>query len=151
MAVTRVPAIFNARFVARHFFPEKYPNQLRAINGGECYDFAWLCFRLFPGVQLWSSDWHAWVELQGKFFDSEALRGVTDYLDLPFHKRNREIYWDEQEPRSMDLTSFKALWDSVGIGRRCHWEGWHEHHLKRVLGKRYRETTPILDIANDPV
>ncbi len=150
----RVPRNFNGPFITRHFFPWNFKhNALKIINQGRCYDWAYFAHRLF-GVQLWATDYHAWVEVNSqdpktyqwshRFFDSETPNGVSNFMLLGCNKRNAfPVPWDGQAPKRMELTEFKTFWDKEGGGFKRHWDSMLEGDLKRVLGKRYSELTPI--------
>lgn len=150
----RAPGHFNGTFITRHFFPEYLKhNNLQAINMGRCYDWAYFAHRLF-GVQLWSTDFHAWVKVnnpdqndsrwRSRFFDSETPKGVSNFMLLGCNKRNAfPVPWDEHAPRTMELWDFKNFWDKHGGGHKRHWGSILEPALKKILGKRYSELTPI--------
>jgi hypothetical protein len=141
----RMPRHFNGLFVTRHFFPEflRHDNR-RGINGGYCYDWAYLAYRMFEGVQLWTTDYHAWIRIGRKWHDSETNRfGVLNFMELGCNYRNSPIPWESQPPRSMDVEEFKTFWNREGSGHRFHWDSMLEARLKRVLGKRFSQSTPI--------
>jgi hypothetical protein len=167
----RTPKKFSSTFISKHFFIDHYLNySLDQINYGECYDWAYIAHRLF-GVQLWSTDYHAWVEvwkerklrpgepaphnrmhwpLERKWFDSETVRGVRGFEALGSHKRfgnqNFPVPWDNISPRAMTPQEFKELWNDIGAGHTFHWESLLETRLVSVLGKKYKASTPILQI-----
>jgi len=147
--ITRVPSNFNAEFITRHLFRNYMKaGNLSLINRGRCYDWAYYAYRLFPNIQLWTTDFHAWVEAKGKHWDSEAPHGVRDYLKLRCNVLNSfPCPWDEQEPVKMEVDEFKDFWDHHGSGRRYHWDNFLEFELQKVLGKRYREMSPIFEEA----
>jgi len=45
------------------------------INGGWCYQFALLVHKVYGGSLVSAHPWHAWVEVDGKSYDSEHLDG----------------------------------------------------------------------------
>lgn len=141
----RRPRGFNGTFISRHFFPDLFKvNALRVINTGACYDWAYLAYRLFEGVQLWTTDYHAWVRVGRKWHDSETCRaGVLNFMELGCNYRNSPIPWEGQPPRSMEVDEFKDFWNHEGSGRRFHWDNYLEPKLREVLGKRFREESPI--------
>lgn len=75
-----------------------------AINGGMCWDFADDLKKLFPeaettdnykmnGTSIEESNegWsHGFIKLNGRYYDSEAPEGVTDWMELPCCKRCTE-------------------------------------------------------------
>lgn len=147
----RVPQHFNGAFITRHFFADylRHDN-VRGINSGRCYDWAYLAHRMF-GVQLWTTDYHAWVQVREDekwrykqlFFDSETKRGVQTFMQLGCNVRHGPVPWDEVAPQRMEVEAFKKFWNHHGGGYKNHWESMLEEDLKRVLGKRYSELTPI--------
>lgn len=140
----RVPNNFNGSFITRHFFPDflKYDN-VQGINSGYCYDWAYYAYRLFPDVKLWTTDYHAWVQVGKKFFDSETRNGVSNFMLLGCNRRHGPIPWEILPPIRMEVDSFKPFWDEHGGGHKRHWDSMLEKKLKKVLGKRYSEMTPI--------
>ncbi len=147
----RVPQNFNGPFITRHFFPDYVRRQdVRGINSGRCYDWAYFAHRMF-GVQLWTTDYHAWIQVNEHqkwgwkqlFFDSETVKGVNNFMLLGCNKRHAPAPWDDQAPVRMTLEDFKEFWDEHGGGYKHHWDSMLENDLKRVLGKRYSELTPI--------
>jgi len=145
----RVPKTpFNGTFISRHFFPDYFKyNNLRTINSGRCYDWAYFGHRLF-GADLWATDFHAWCKVGRKYHDSETGKyGVLNFMQLGCNRRNAyPLPWDEYGPQQMTLQEFKDFWDREGGGHRRHWDNMLEPLLQRVLGKRYRDTTPIIQL-----
>lgn len=147
----RVPQNFNGQFITRHFFPDYLKhNNVRGINSGRCYDWAYFAYRMFPNVELWTTDYHAWIHLRDEstdwknlFFDSETLKGVTNFMLLGCNRRHGPAPWDLQPPRRMGVELFKSFWNEHGGGYKRHWDSMLEKDLQRVLGKRYSEMTPI--------
>src|ERR1035441_2650908 len=112
----KAPASFNGRFVTRHLFRNYLEHKtLSFINMGRCYDWAYYAYHLFPDVQLWTTDFYAWVEAKGKHWDSETPKGVKSYMKLGCNVRNSfPCPWDEQEPVTMEVDEFKDFWDRNG-------------------------------------
>lgn len=143
----RRPKKFNGNFISRHFYPNYFRSWVNQINRGECYDWAYYAHRLF-GLELWTTDWHAWVKevhtAGNRHYDSESPNGVKNLLNLNFHRRNSyPIPWQSQSPTQLSLEDFKDFWDEIGAKNRYHWDSILEVNIKRVLGKRYSELTPI--------
>ncbi len=65
----------------------------REINDGLCYSWAEIVASRFANcghdVQIWLADdsVHAFVNIDGLYYDSECLTGVEDYHDLPLFGR----------------------------------------------------------------
>ena len=155
----RIPAKFSGTFITRHFFRNYLENNtLSLINSGRCYDWAYMAYRLFPNVKLWTTDYHAWVEAKDRYWDSETYKGVINFMrlrcnisltypnkDYPY--MHKCMPWDDRSPIIMDVYEFKNFWDQRGSGRRRHWDSFLETELKSHLGKRYSEMTPIFEEA----
>lgn len=164
----RMPKRFSSTFISRHFFFDYFSqDRLATVNNGQCYDWAYFAHRLF-GVQLWTTDYHAWVEVwkkrklrpgeivpknrmywpqERRWFDSETIRGVKSFTDLASHIRlGGSVPWGEVPAKAIDLQEFKELWNEIGAGYTYHWDSILEPKLVRVLGKHYKVSTPILQI-----
>jgi len=114
------PEKFSAGFINRVFFNREWKNDwLSDINTGRCYDWAYIAYCLWPEVLLWTTDHHAWVQVDNKFFDSEAQYGLQNHEWL-----NCNSMWpgDEVEPTIMNVQDFKNLWNTFGGGKRFHWD-----------------------------
>lgn len=70
----------DVHFINRNFFPNDIPKE---INYGRCFIWAYIAFRLYKRVELWSFNVHAFVRYDGKFYDSERPLGEDDWKDLP--------------------------------------------------------------------
>ena len=57
-----------------------YPDE---INSGWCFQWAYMAYIAFNGVQLYCVPGHAFIKYKCKFYDSEKLRGVVNWQDLP--------------------------------------------------------------------
>ena len=147
----RAPRHFNGTFINRHFFPNYLKHgSLSLINQGRCYDWAYYAYRLF-NVQLWTTDYHAWVRWDGNYFDSETVKGVQNFMKLRCNMRNAfPLPWDGQAPKRVDVQEFKTFWDEHGGGKRRHWDTVLEADLRNVLGKRFSELTPIFSAKPKP-
>jgi len=147
----RTPHQFNGLFITRHFFPKylKY-NNVSAINSGRCYDWAYFAYRMFPNVQLWTTDYHAWIQVGKKFYDSETKAGVSNFMLLGCNKRHAPTPWEDQPPIRASVLWFKSFWDKHGGGYKRHWDSMLEADLKEILGKRYTEATPIFQPPVQP-
>lgn len=140
----RKPKSFNCLFVTRHFFRDYLEhNTIARINEGRCYDYAYFAYRMFPNVKLWTTDYHAWIEHKNKFYDSQSINGVEDYMRLACNRQYAPKPWEEQPPVKVNVNRFKSMWDNWGGGRRRHWDSHLERDLKYVLGYHYSELTPI--------
>lgn len=84
MIVEKIPPKFDPTFINRVFFPEKLEiDRLDLINYGECCDWSYLAYLCWkPAVRLWSCCCHAFVQANGKFYDSEVSTGVSKWQEL---------------------------------------------------------------------
>lgn len=126
---------FDAEFITAVFFTNEYRNNnLISINSGRCYDWAYYAVRTFSHlpIELYSTESHAYVKYEDRYYDSEAPRGVEKW------NRLRTNAWWSGYHRRMDLEGFKKLWDSIGAGKRYHWDSELEENMKRILGRYYR-------------
>lgn len=137
----KIPNRFSATFISRHLFPDYFPNDLPEINAGRCYDWAYFGWRLFPNVQLWMDEYHAWVQVMGtgRHYDSETCYGVKDYRKLPCN-----IKCGLEDPRPVDVDEFKDFWDCNGGGGQRHWDSKLEKQLLKLAGDLYTFDTPII-------
>jgi len=107
-----LPQRFSASFVTRTFYPYEYKHKCRdEINMGQCYDWAYIAYCLWANVELWTSDYHAWVKVGTKFYDSETFNGDPDLKKLGC---NRRCGWGEVEPMQVSAHKFKVIWDTYG-------------------------------------
>lgn len=72
----------DVRFINRTFFPDDL-DSTADINKGRCWLWAYIAFRLYKKVELWSFGTHAFVKFEGRFYDSERPIGEEDWKDLP--------------------------------------------------------------------
>lgn len=116
MGAWTLPKKFSATFVNLVFFPEYAEDELPLINRGRCYDWAYISYCLWYGVKLWSSWRHAWIQVGDKFFDCEAVNGVSSYEELPCNLRARKC-----KAELLATTDFQNYWNANGGGKQYHW------------------------------
>lgn len=109
---------FSAELINKEFFPG-YLDNLKLINLGRCYDWAYYAWCMFPNVSIWMIDQHAWIRSDNKHYDCEAVKGVTNYRSLPLFDRYPELSQRGHEVKSIFL--FKNFWNQYGGGYRNHW------------------------------
>lgn len=101
---------------------------LMDVNSGGCEEFAIAFMGLFPGCVLVGTEnflswdygaWpggHVWIQHEGRHYDSEALKGVDHWRDLPFFKRGmrnlKTVTWLSRNWMSVDKR--KAAVISIG-------------------------------------
>jgi hypothetical protein len=88
------------------------------INCGDCYEWAERVFEELKDthqIEIWEVPYgmgdtcHAFLKINGKFYDAEALDGVDDYSNLPiFNKLPVQPVW-----------VIDANFDDVIENRRC--------------------------------
>jgi len=70
----KLPGKIDGELITREFFP-KYVGNEGDINNGHCYRWAYVAYKLYAGVRLYSNPGHAFPRQRGKFFDSESPKG----------------------------------------------------------------------------
>ncbi len=71
----------DVHFINQTFFSKD--KDVREINKGRCFLWAYIAFRLYKRVELWSFGNHAFVKHEGRFYDAERPLGEEDWKDLP--------------------------------------------------------------------
>lgn len=130
----RIPPKFDADFVSATFYCKEFnTGRLDYINQGRCYDWAYYAKRTFhvSNIVLWSTYYHAYVEFEGKFFDSESPQGVKDFLKLKTNQRFEGVSIKQSIPE------FTSWWDNRGGGQRRHWDSILEKNIQNTLGFSY--------------
>lgn len=88
----------------------------RLINNGDCYLWARVVSLLVPTAELWAVDLsagaHAFVRLDGRFYDSERLDGCQRWQDLEYVRRAeaRRPLVVVAPAQPMDIARFEAEW-----------------------------------------
>jgi len=72
---------FKPSLITMKIFPEY--DDVSVINKGKCFIWAYSAYIIFQDVELWYNNRHAFVKHGSRFFDSEHLKGVSDWRDLP--------------------------------------------------------------------
>lgn len=80
---------FQPNIIHSNFF-SKYPHPIE-INFGDCFKWAWIAYKLFQDVELWSHESHAFIKYRGKFYDSETLSGTKNYRRIRTVKDNSDM------------------------------------------------------------
>lgn len=79
------------------------------INQGWCYQFAILLRRLHGG-ELWYDNGHAWVKINGRFYDSDHPEGVEDVRSIASFHGTQPI------ESNVDEEHFIRMWRHGGSG-----------------------------------
>ena len=91
------------------------------INYGHCYHWAYIA-HLVTGGDLCSSWGHAFIRINGKYYDSEYLHGVISWKKLRAVKNDSRF--------SVDGTNrFQKHWKSVGANR------WNKRLILEITNK----------------
>lgn len=106
---------FKASFITETFFPDTDPSD---INCGQCFQWAYLAFSLFDGVELYDLPHHAFVKYKGKYYDSECPEGEEDWRELP--ACNWGLWFDSPVPHTP--ASFKREWRSQVRRFKTSWD-----------------------------
>lgn len=94
---------FNPRIIHPFFFSQHSHPML--INFGDCFRWAWIAYKLFQDVQLWSTEYHAFIQHENLFYDSECLSGTKPWRRLRTVKDT-----DYSVANKMSPASFQAFW-----------------------------------------
>ena len=81
MKTPKIKGEIDGNFITNTFFPQ-YKNYPRRINGGLCMKWAYVAYLLYENVSLCSNENHAFVEQNGKYFDSESPNGIDNHEQL---------------------------------------------------------------------
>lgn len=122
--VREIPEKFDANFITKVFFPYEWKHKyFSSINSGRCYDWAYIAYCLWPNVTLWTTERHAWVEVNGLHYDSESPNGVDDPEKL---RCNEQFPANDVGPEMIQAEKFKDFWNGNGGGRTYHWDDLHQ-------------------------
>lgn len=82
------------------------------LNFGWCYHFALLLKRFHGDTAQLQCDWHhAWVEIDGKLYDSDRPRGVCARSELTCSRRD-----PDRLRLGISEEEFIAFWETGGSG-----------------------------------
>jgi hypothetical protein len=101
---------FNPAAITEIHFPHTV---IESINYGRCFIWAYLCYSTFDNVELWTTDWHAFVKHNGKFYDSEVPNGIEDWKLLPTCARfclMSPAHYYQQNAYSQTPHEFREFW-----------------------------------------
>ena len=73
---------------ALRFVKEEKLKTLADINDGYCADFALEICHKIKGAKFVKGPGHCWIAYDGKLYDAEHPRGVSNPLRLNFYKRD---------------------------------------------------------------
>lgn len=104
------PDKFDPHFISQTFFPT---HSLETINYGSCFEWAYLAFKIFHKVDicLWSTEecnYHAFIKIGDKFYDSEAHDGRMSWRQLPCNMRNGSSIFTKA--KEFKLKEYKTYW-----------------------------------------
>ena len=131
----KLPGKVNPELITKEFFPE-YVDNTWAINCGRCMAWAYIAYLLYDDVTLLSTDYHAFVQQEGKFYDSESGKGKRNWEHL-----NCIMMWWEEENNELfvdDVRDFKNRWAGC-------FTGWEECEKKVEEYLKKRKATIVND------
>lgn len=102
----------NGQLITKEFFPLEVGNE-RQINCGDCYRWAYIAYKLYEEVDLYSTEHHAFPYQRGYFFDSESPYGEEDLEDLACNKICR-AYGHEGDAFFQEEDDFEEFWADNG-------------------------------------
>ena len=119
------PNEFDPNFITDTFFEGLSPTD---INFGNCYHWAYVAHQLYSrfNIELYSTvdtGGHAFIYLNGKFYDSESTAGVFDWHNLMTFVRGYESNAIKQS-----LSEYKKHW-------RFMWNDWEtfDNKIRKIL------------------
>src|SRR5579863_6022582 len=108
-----VPEEFSSDFITRVFYPRCWKSSCPdCINYGECYDWAYYAYCLFPEVQLWHNRNHAWVKTRDRFFDSQYMDGIYPENDISVDRR-----FSRTLAKHVSSEELQTFWNNHVAGR----------------------------------
>ena len=100
----RLNGPLDVHFINQTFFPN---DDVKDINYGRCFLWAYTAFRLYKRVELWDFEIHAFVRYEGRFYDSERPLGELDWRDLPATNWGPATY---EPARRVSPKTYKKRW-----------------------------------------
>ena len=114
----------NGKLITEEFFPSCVGAEA-TINQGHCMFWAFVAYKLYSDVELWSNEDHAFVKYNGKFYDSETPKGVDRWQELPCNSRGL-AYGQIEKSRMQRLDRFKSYWLEHGRYGAIVWDRFDE-------------------------
>ncbi|MHC4213920.1 MAG: hypothetical protein ACYSWP_11160 [Planctomycetota bacterium] len=109
------------------FMSNLYIDEPADINRGWCYYWAYIVYKFFGGILITVKEHgggHAFVEIDGLYYDSETPNGVDCWSSLPFF-RHFDLDIDVAEEQVPE--TFIDYWERVGR------EGWDDKKVDMLL------------------
>jgi hypothetical protein len=123
------PYKFNGTYISNTFYGGW---RRSAINCGECYSWAYIAYKIFyeVSIELWSTDseYHAFIKIHDKFYDSQRPNGIIDWRQLPCIREGVGSYTADR----YSLRDFQELWRVDGDH---HWKQLDKKIAKALKGK----------------
>lgn len=104
---------FQPNLIHPNFF-QHYNNPIE-INFGDCFKWAFIAYRLFNDVELWSHEIHAFIKYRGRFYDSETLDGIKNWRRI---RTIKEIGGGFPSARKMSVSEYLPYWQ---VHDKCNW------------------------------
>jgi hypothetical protein len=92
------------------------------VNYGDCYKWAWIAYKIFNDVELWSHESHAFIRYRRKFYDSETLNGIENWHRIRTIKENAAHYRNVPAIK-MSPIQYVEYWNVLND---CDWSGLNE-------------------------
>lgn len=106
-----MPLKFINEVFQRYYFNIDVEDHPEVINCGWCYNWAYAAYSLYGGT-LCSTTQHAFVKLNGRYYDAEALEGVEDWRCLPIFKFIvSNTQFDINNFHVVEHSDSKSFWD----------------------------------------
>lgn len=96
------PSLIHSIFFKQYTHPIE-------INWGQCFHWAYIAYKLFDNVELWSSQYHAFIKFGNRYFDSEHLNGIKNWKKI----RTIKEYYGSAVRHSEK--QFKLYWGQYNI------------------------------------
>jgi hypothetical protein len=107
-------------YITANYFPKLSPAE---INGGNCYNWAYRAFKLYPEAKLYSSNmWggHAWVKIDKQYYDAEHPKGTIKLSDIIPAITNypEDNGWVQGHIQHQTERAFRRFWRITGPRRK---------------------------------
>ena len=125
----------DVKFINKSFFPQYSPD---AINCGRCFLWAYIAHHMYAGAKLRCIQCHAFIEYDGKFYDSEVPHGFKDWTKLPATFNGHGHFSLEVQPLEKHTgKTFKRCWRSQFSRFNVKWESTHRK-IRRLINEESR-------------
>ena len=109
---------FRPELVTKAFEEEFFRQNPEEINDGWCFQWAYMAYIAFNDVELCSVPGHAFIKYKGKYYDSERLNGVDDWMELPTMKYCGRWISSDKKFEPVTEAYFIREWEAWGTDQR---------------------------------